>query len=53
MKIDKKTGEILSFLPQKDVSKYQLKTIYDCSMNEDIATMYKKESQGYLLWTNA
>lgn len=52
MKIDKKTGEILSFLPQSNKDIVELKTVLDCAINEDVAAMFPKEARGKVLWMN-
>ena len=53
MKIDKKTGEVLSFLPQNEKGYQQVRTILDCAINEDIVGMFPKEARGKVLWSNS
>ena len=53
MKVDKKTGEILSFIPQNNKGYEELKTILDCAINEDVSYMFPKEARGKVLWLNS
>lgn len=52
MKVDKVTGEILSFL-EGFVPYEKDKTLEDCVSNKDLVEIYKEDSKGRILWTNA